>query len=132
MRYSSLLLLLILLPFTLSLHCWRDTPSCNPGYRRHYDSKCDTPKNRLPDLRPFKSAIQGFCKDKNDIVFRIRPRDGATRLPSAVVCAGNRHSKNAASYAVKLAKVVRQKWPSFVKGGIIKCCEGGKMNKGCQ
>ncbi|KAG0296552.1 hypothetical protein BGZ96_009131 [Linnemannia gamsii] len=131
MKYTSLLLLLIFLPFTLSLHCWRDLPSCNPGFRRLYDSKCDTPKNRLPDLRPFKSAVLGFCKNKKDVVFRIRARDRPSKLPSAVVCAGNRHSRNAATYAAKLAKAVKRKYPSFAKGGIVKCCEGGKMNKGC-
>ncbi|KAK3807527.1 MAG: hypothetical protein JOS17DRAFT_780801 [Linnemannia elongata] len=127
---SSLVILLLLLPVTLALHCWKDTKFCNPDDRL-YDSKCDISKNRIPDLRFFQKDISGFCRDNNDIVFRVRPRDWPTQLPSGVVCAGNRHSPKAASYAQRLAKAIQMKNPKFVKGGgIIKCCEA-ILNKGC-
>ncbi|KAG9060856.1 hypothetical protein KI688_007925 [Linnemannia hyalina] len=57
---SSLVILLPLLPFTLALHCWKDTKACNPEARL-YDSKCDIAKNRIPDLRLFQKDIVGFC-----------------------------------------------------------------------
>jgi hypothetical protein len=126
----QLLILLMLSPFILALHCWKDTKTCNPDDRL-YDSKCDVPKNRIPDLRLFQNTISGFCKDDDDIVYRIRPRDWPSQLPSGVVCAGNRHSVTAPSYAQHLAKAIQTKNPLFTKrGGIIKCCEA-IINEGC-
>ncbi|KAG0377467.1 hypothetical protein BGX24_006067 [Mortierella sp. AD032] len=130
---TPILLLLLVLPYytVVALHCWRDTTSCNPNFRRHYDSPCDTPQNRLKDLRPYKKYLKGFCKSQKDLIIKIRPRDGPTKLPSGSVCAKNRHSRHAASYAVSLAKAVKRRDPKFARGAIVKCCEGGGLNKGC-
>src|SRR5690348_7697177 len=57
----------------------------------------------------FIDTISGFCRDDDDIVYRIRPRDWPSQLPSGVVCAGNRHSVKVLSYAQDLAKAIQTK-----------------------
>ncbi|KAG0044162.1 hypothetical protein BGZ83_010594 [Gryganskiella cystojenkinii] len=128
------------------LHCWKDRPTCrsdpkNPSANliSKHASHCDTPKNRIKDLRPFKDCIlkSDFCAPAKNFEFHVRPRDGNTTLPSAAVCK-NKHSKNAVNSGDQLASCVTARLKKqgdrdlliSSRNTEILCCEA-KINKGC-
>ncbi|KAF9277348.1 hypothetical protein BGZ68_009372 [Mortierella alpina] len=121
---------LVLLQLVSALHCWKESSRCHGSSKLKYASSCDTPANRIKDLRGFRTCLAGFCAKDSSLVFRNRARDGKSDKPSGVVCDKNAHSGNASYYSEHLAGCIASRYPELTKRHTILCCEAG-INPGC-
>lgn len=122
---------LSLLHVALALHCWKDADACRGNSTTKFGSSCDTPKNRIKNMRVFGYCLRGYCHDSTYMEWRARSGDRSIAKPSGVACFRNFHSNNASSYGDIVAGCVSARYPKLLEKYTIVCCEAG-VNEGCK